>query len=114
LHQNVFSRLSVTVSPSFDPILTALTYLTLFWELSFPVMLLRQATRRLALIVGVGLHLGMWATMEVGLFSWIMIGSYAAFIEPEQACKFFRVKNCAQPGKGVSPAGRMPSQVNHA
>lgn len=114
LQQNAFSRLPIWFSPALDPLLTAITYFTLFWEIGFPFMLLHWWTRRLALIAGVALHLGMWVSLEIGLFSWIMIGSYVAFLEPEQVCKFFRIVNCGQSGKGVRKAVGLPGQLNQA
>lgn len=39
-----------------------------------------QRTRTLALIGGIGLHLGIALTLEVGFFSLIMISSYLAFV----------------------------------
>ena len=35
-----------------------------------------------ALIVGVMIHLAMWATIELGLFSAVMLASYLAFLDP--------------------------------
>jgi HTTM domain len=89
LQQNVFSRLPIWFSPALDPLLTAMTYFVLFWELGFAVMLLHPWTRRLALITGVALHIGMWVSLEIGLFSWIMIASYLAFLEPAKARSFW-------------------------
>jgi hypothetical protein len=102
LQQNAFSRLPNWFSPALDPLLTTMTYFTLFWELGFPLMLLNRWTRRFALVTGVLLHLGMWACLEIGPFSWIMIGSYAAFLEPQRTLKYFPVPN-RRPAKGTRP-----------
>lgn len=91
LQQNVFTRLPAPLSPTLDPLLTIASYVILVWELAFAPMLLRPWSRRLALASGVILHLGMWVTLEVGLFSWIMIASYTAFLEPSRLGNFFHV-----------------------
>jgi hypothetical protein len=81
---NVYGRVLhvYPLPPTFDWMLTLLTYATLFWELSFPVLLLNRRTRVAALVVGVAMHIGIWLTMEVGPFSLMMIATYAAFVEP--------------------------------
>ncbi len=83
LQQNVFTRFPVSFPTGFDWLLTVLTYFVLVWEIGFAVMLLHPWTRRLALITGLVLHLGMWTSLEIGLFNCIMVASYAAFLEPE-------------------------------
>jgi Vitamin K-dependent gamma-carboxylase. len=84
LNHNVFRRFPYEIPAAFDPVLTVLTYTTLLWELSFPFLLLRPATRRLALGIGVMLHLGIWATLEVGPFTWGMLATYVAFADPDK------------------------------
>jgi len=34
------------------------------------------------LITGIGMHLGIWATMEVGPFTWMILATYVAFLDP--------------------------------
>jgi uncharacterized membrane protein YphA (DoxX/SURF4 family) len=82
--QNIFGRIfHVYPFPTdFNWVLTALTYATLLWELGFPFLLLNRFTRRVALITGVGMHLGIWATMEVGPFTWMILATYVAFLDP--------------------------------
>jgi hypothetical protein len=63
--------------------LTIATYVTLFWELLFPLLILSRWTRWATLGLGLMLHLGMWMTIELGPFSFVMIASYLAFIEPD-------------------------------
>jgi hypothetical protein len=73
----------------FDPplwaaeFLTLGTYLTLFWELLFPVLVLHRTTRMVALAIGVMLHVGMLLTMELGTFPIVMMASYVAFLDPD-------------------------------
>ena len=84
LNSNVHQRVPYFIAPPLEVISTVLTYMTLLWELGFALLILFPATRRLALIVGVGIHLGMWALMEVGPFHLVMLASYVAFLEPSQ------------------------------
>jgi hypothetical protein len=90
--QNVYGRIFNVYAPpvGLDWTFTLLTYLTLAWELAFPLMLWNRTTRALALLTGIGMHLGIWATMEVGPFSWVMLASYFAFIDPDAAAAALR------------------------
>jgi uncharacterized membrane protein YphA (DoxX/SURF4 family) len=78
-----FRRFPIDPPLWIDPILTLMTYLTLVWELSFPFLLFNRITRRVVLWLGLGMHVGMWAVLEVGPFSWVMICSYVAFLDPD-------------------------------
>jgi len=77
-----FRRFTMLASPAWDPWTTVATYATLAWELSFAFLLFHPRARRWALAAGVVVHLGMWATLELGPFSWVMLASYAAFLNP--------------------------------
>jgi hypothetical protein len=79
---NIFHRFPWPLPPSFDWTTTIGTYVTLFWEITFPVMMLNRFTRRFALLLGIALHAGMWSTLELGPFSFIMIASYLSFLDP--------------------------------
>jgi hypothetical protein len=81
---NLFHRLPAAIPPSLEPVATAATYLTLVWEIAFGVMLLHPWTRRIALIIGIALHVGMGLVMELGTFSLVMLASYVAFLNPER------------------------------
>ena len=56
------------------------TYSTLVVEFAFPFLVWFRKTRPLMLLAGVGLHVGIWYFMRIDNFSWIMIGSYTAFL----------------------------------
>jgi len=79
---NIFHRFPWPLPPSLDWATTIATYVTLFWEITFPVMMLNRITRRFALALGIALHVGMWSTLELGPFSFVMIASYLAFLDP--------------------------------
>jgi hypothetical protein len=61
-------------------------------------MLLHRWTRRAALTLGVLMHVGMWATLDLGTFSFVMLASYIAFIPPERIERWL---------PGVSPRGAL-------
>jgi hypothetical protein len=84
---NTFHRLPIADPPEAASAMTVLTYLTLLWELAFAPMLLLRATRRLALLAGVCVHLGLWLVLEIGPFSWVMLASYLAFLDPHAAAR---------------------------
>jgi len=84
LQSNVYRRFPGLVPAGFDTLSSVLTYGTLAWELSFAFLILFGATRRVVLIVGVLMHLGMLATIEVGPFHLVMLASYVAFLDPLQ------------------------------
>lgn len=82
LNNNLFQRMPGSVPVEMYPITVALTYVTLFWELFFPFMLWWGPTRGLALALGVALHLGMWSSIELGVFSLTVLAGYTAFLNP--------------------------------
>ncbi|MBK9975559.1 MAG: DUF393 domain-containing protein [Planctomycetes bacterium] len=56
------------------------SWLTLGWELLFPVLVLWRRTRYAALAIGVILHVGIFATMEVTHFSFTTLAWYWLFV----------------------------------
>jgi hypothetical protein len=83
LSSNAYHRFPVVLPPWSEPLLTAATYMTLMWEIGFPVMVLWHRTRLLALAVGLLIHAGIWIGLEIGLFSFVMVAGYAAYLDPE-------------------------------
>lgn len=88
-----FRRFSTLALPWFDSWTTVATYATLAWELAFAFLVMHPRTRRWALWFGVLAHLGMWATLELGPFSWVMLASYAAFLEPDRVRRLIGQSN---------------------
>lgn len=82
LESNVYHRFPFEL-PFPMAAVSAFTYGTLFWEIAFAPMLMFKATRRLALALGVMLHLGMLMTIEIGPFHLVMLASYLAFLDPK-------------------------------
>jgi hypothetical protein len=98
LNSNLFRRFPSVPSAGLEPYLSILTYVTLCWELGFAFMLLYAPTRRVALMLGVVLHVGMLMTIEVGTFAWIMLAAYVSFLDPDSLSAWAR-----RPSTGVSP-----------
>jgi hypothetical protein len=78
-----FRRFAWLASPALDLWTTAATYGTLAWELAFAFLVVHRRTRRWALGLGIVMHLGMWSALELGPFSWLMLASYVAFLDPQ-------------------------------
>lgn len=82
INLNAFHRLPWTV-PADAALLVALaSWGTLVFELAFPFVVLFRTLRPWVLAAGVALHLGLWITLELGPFSWIMLATYLAFLDP--------------------------------
>ena len=57
-------------------LIVALTYATVLFEVAFSFALFNRWTRRLILVMGVGFHCGVAATMGLFAFSWMMLSLY--------------------------------------
>jgi uncharacterized membrane protein YphA (DoxX/SURF4 family) len=84
-----FQRFPWMPPASLDETLAALTYVTVWWELSFPLLMLNRHSRRAALGIGILMHAGMAAMLELGLFSLVMLASYIAFLDPGRVAQPF-------------------------
>ena len=60
------------------------TWSALGIEAALPVLLWFRATRRPAIVAGIGLHLAIEASMNLFLFEWIMILGLLAFVRPKE------------------------------
>ena len=87
LSLNGFHRFPGELPLGLAPVLALMTWGTLGFEFAFPFLVFARRTRLAALVCGVALHLGLWATLELGPFSLVMIGSYLAFLNPQSVSK---------------------------
>ncbi len=92
---NIFHRFPWPLPPSLDWATTVATYVALFWEITFPVLMLNRITRRLALLLGIALHAGMWSTLELGAFSFMMIATYLSFMDPVKFSQRYSLRSRA-------------------
>jgi len=88
LSNNVFHRAPQAIPAGAATMMSVFTYGTLLFELAFPLLMLTKPTRRLAFAAGIALHVGLCIALELGLFSWLMIASYLAFLDPKRVCRF--------------------------
>jgi len=85
LNYNAFQRIPGQVPPGFEPLIAAATYVTLFWEGFFPLAMLTRPTKRLFVLMGIGMHIGMGAMLDLGPFTPTVLAAYFAFIDAEDA-----------------------------
>jgi hypothetical protein len=90
INLNVFHRLPWTIPPEAATFVALATWGTLAFELFFPLLVLFRRIRPWALVAGLALHIGLWATLELGPFSWIMLATYIAFLDPNSTPDLFR------------------------
>jgi len=88
LNGNIYQRFPGGVPFGLEGMATMLTFATLFWELSFAFFVFFRPTRRIALIVGVVMHLGMMTFLEIGPFHLVMLASYLAYLNPDDVPRF--------------------------
>jgi hypothetical protein len=79
---------------SYFPIIVTLSYMTLVFEGTFPLLVWWKRCRPWMLIWGVLFHIGIDAMMIIPMFSWVMIVCYPAFLTDDEtrwlARKLFR------------------------
>jgi hypothetical protein len=90
LNLNAFHRFPWPFPIQLAPLEALLTWGTLAFELGFWLLVLFRRTRPIALVAGVGLHAGLFATLELGPFSFLMVASYICYLAPETTCNLFR------------------------
>jgi hypothetical protein len=83
MSHNIFHRFPFAIPAGLDPVLTVATYITLAWEITFAFLVWHRWTRRIALVSGILVHLGIFMGMEVGSFSWVTLATYVAFVDPK-------------------------------
>jgi uncharacterized membrane protein YphA (DoxX/SURF4 family) len=76
-----------------------LTYLSVWWEVLFPLLVLFRWTRRWALWFGVLFHLGIYLTIEIGWFSFYTLSLYGVWIPGEFWDRWFKRKKTASNGQ---------------
>ncbi len=89
------ATLDLTWTSHFPAALAFMTYLTLFWEVYFPVLVwFKPAGRWISIGLGVFIHIGIAVTMGLFTFSSLMVSMYLLFIGEENVDKIAQcVKN---------------------
>lgn len=70
-----------------------LTYVSVWWEVLFPVLVLFRRTRGPALLFGLLFHLGIYLMIEIGWFSFYMMAFYGVWTP----CRFWAKRDAAPP-----------------
>jgi hypothetical protein len=79
-----WTRFSYAQVPLPYPLLQALAWGTLAWELAFPLLVFSPRTRALALWMGVGFHLGTGSLLQLGPFPLYMMCLYLPLVPWER------------------------------
>jgi hypothetical protein len=69
---------------AFPIVITLSTYATLLWEVYFPVLIWLKPMRRVTLLVGVMLHLGIGLALNLPYFAGVMIATYILFLDSNE------------------------------
>jgi hypothetical protein len=79
-----WTRFSYAQLPLPEVLIPFLTWITLFWELGFPLLIMMPFTRKLALWMGVAFHLGTGLFLQLGPFPLYMIALYLPLVPWEK------------------------------
>ena len=90
MNLNAFHRFPWPLPVAAAPLEAFLSWGTLLFELTFWLLVIFRRTRPLALIGGVALHAGLFAALELGPFSFLMVASYVCYLDPERTKNLFR------------------------
>lgn len=80
LNYVTMSRWSYAQLPLPIELTAAMSYICVWWEALFPVLVLHRSTRWVALWFGISFHLGIWFTIEVGWFSFYTMSYYGVWV----------------------------------
>ena len=87
----------------------AMTWGTLAVEAAIPILVWSRRARPWVLGLGVVLHLSIEYSLRAGLFSWVVLASYLAFVPPETATRLLeRVRRSV-----ADPAIRLLAGARH-
>jgi hypothetical protein len=71
-----------------------------WWEVSFPLLVLWRWTRKWALLYGILFHIGIFLTMAIGWFGFYMIDLYGVWA-PDEFWERWDAKSARRVGEGV-------------
>jgi hypothetical protein len=79
-----WARWSFAELPLPFPVVQAMTWLVLIWELGFPLLVVMRPFRNPTLWLGVFLHIGLAVSLQLGLFSFYMLCLYLPLVPWEK------------------------------
>lgn len=83
LNYIIMSRYSYASLPVPIWITAPVTYITVWWEALFPLLVLSRHTRPWTLAFGILFHIGIFLTLAIGFFSFYMIALYGVWVPCE-------------------------------
>lgn len=87
----------------------AMSHLVMLWELAFPALVAWKRTRALAILAGVGLHIGIVALLPISYFGEMMVTLYLLFLPWDRIRGWFS-RSAMPPATVAAPAGPVPRQ----
>jgi uncharacterized membrane protein YphA (DoxX/SURF4 family) len=104
-----WTRFSYAELPLPFPVIQLLTWSTLVWELGFPLLVMMPLTRKPALWMGIGFHLGTAVSLQLCAFPMYMICMYLPLVPWEKYADSWRqraavagTRFCEPPLNGIS------------
>lgn len=85
LGNEAFSRFGAPEWPWAGTLYAVLTLSAAWWEMLFPALVVFVRTRIATLVFGVGMHVFILAFMNIGVFPFVMLACYPAFLKPVEA-----------------------------
>ena len=86
-----WTRWSYAALPTPAWLMAAATWLTLIWEIGFPIWIAWRPTRRWAWLLGVGFHLGTGILLKLGMFPIYALCCYVPLLPWERLADRWRV-----------------------
>jgi hypothetical protein len=90
LNYITMSRRSYVEFPVPFWITAVMTYVCVWWEVLFPLLVLHRWTRPWTLLFGLSFHIGIWVTIEVGWFSFYTMAYYGVWVPERFWARFDR------------------------
>ncbi|MEM9365456.1 MAG: HTTM domain-containing protein [Planctomycetota bacterium] len=106
-----YQSLDVTFLAGYPVVFTALTHLTLFWEVFYSALVWPRWTRPVVLLMAVAVHGGIAVAMGMITFGIMMITANGVFIRPDWIRRLRRAGSC-QPAERGSPETELEQRLS--
>lgn len=80
LNYLTMSRYSYASLPLPISLTAVMSWVTVWWEALFPLLVLSRYTRKWTLLMGISFHIGIWLTLAIGWFGFYMIALYGVWV----------------------------------
>ena len=77
-----YQSMDLTWLAGWPVLISILTHLTVWWELSYCVLVWPRLTRPLVLVAAIPIHLGIAFILGMQTFGWVMLFANLAFVSP--------------------------------